>query len=351
MRQEIALNTDVSAQVSPVLKRMSDRLAQIVAGLPLLGVGLIVFALIAVLAWWLTRPRAFWTRIAPNAFISQLMRQAVLLLALMMGSVIALELMGATGLLGTILGTAGIAGLAFGFAIRDTVENYVASIILSLRQPFSPGDFIEIDGQQGHVARMASRATILYSPDGNHVSIPNATVFKQVIINFSRDPQRRFQFDIDIDADDSIERAISVITECLAGLSFVLPEPAASVSVAHADSVRTTLRVYAWINQNLHDFSQAHSEAIRLVRRALLDAGLFLSDENRHVLIDRVDRSSRPSTGKDQSAGPAGNTPAAVPAQESPVVSQDASKAKALAESRSGAGTDLLSDSSSATLE
>lgn len=56
--------------------------------------------------------------------------------------VIALDVMNATALLSTILGAAGIIGLALGFAVRDTVENFIASIMLSIRQPFRPNDTV-----------------------------------------------------------------------------------------------------------------------------------------------------------------------------------------------------------------
>jgi small conductance mechanosensitive channel len=54
-------------------------------------------------------------------------------------------------------------------------------------------------GRLGHVIRLTSRATILLSLDGNHIRIPNATVFKAKIINYSRNDERRFTFALGID--------------------------------------------------------------------------------------------------------------------------------------------------------
>ena len=67
------------------------------------------------------------------------------------GIVVALDILGVTALLSTILGAAGIAGLAIGFAVRDTVENFIASVLLSMRQPFRPNDVVEIEGDIGKV--------------------------------------------------------------------------------------------------------------------------------------------------------------------------------------------------------
>jgi small conductance mechanosensitive channel len=136
---------------------------------------------------------------APNAFIADIYRQIVRLGFIILGVVLALDLLNLTALLGTILGAAGIIGLAIGFAVRDTVENFIASIMLSIRQPFRPKDLVEIEGELGHVIRLTSRATILLSLDGNHIRLPNATVFKAKIINYSRNDERRFTFALGID--------------------------------------------------------------------------------------------------------------------------------------------------------
>jgi small-conductance mechanosensitive channel len=81
------------------------------------------------------------------------------------------------------------------------VENYIASILLSLRQPFSPNDHVVIEGYEGLVLRLTSRATLLMSFDGNHIRIPNAMVYKSVIVNYTRNPRRRISFQVGVGTD------------------------------------------------------------------------------------------------------------------------------------------------------
>ena len=102
---------------------------------------------------------------------------------LIIGIVLALSVLDASGLVSSVLGAAGLLGLALSFALRDTVENYIVSILLSLRQPFAPNDDVMIEGRQGRVIRLTSRATELLTLDGNHIRIPNAIVFEGVIVN------------------------------------------------------------------------------------------------------------------------------------------------------------------------
>ncbi len=95
-------------------------------------------------------------------------------------ALVALEILDATAIVGALLGTAGVLGVALGFAFKDILENYLAGILMSLRQPFSPRDHVVIDGNEGLVIALNSRATILMTLDGNHLRLPNALVFRSV---------------------------------------------------------------------------------------------------------------------------------------------------------------------------
>ena len=215
----------MSERLNPAVDRFRDRMEQAVAFLPLALVALGVFALIVVVGLALARLRNPWERLAPNAFIADIYRQIIRLAFIIAALVVALDILGATALLSGILGAAGIVGLAIGFAVRDTVENFIASIMLSIRQPFRPNDTVEIDGDTVKVIRLTSRATILLSYDGNHVRIPNATVFKSRIINYSRNAERRFTFTLSVASDADLARARELALEVLNALPFCPAEP------------------------------------------------------------------------------------------------------------------------------
>ncbi|MFP3353662.1 mechanosensitive ion channel, partial [Pseudoalteromonas sp. SIMBA_153] len=126
-----------------------------------------------------------------------------------------------------LLGGAGVIGIAVGFAVKDTIENYIASLMLSIRQPFRARDHIVINGQEGIVVRLTSRATILMTLDGNQLRIPNAEVFKGTILNYTKNPERRFTFELGVDANDDPLAAIKVGLDAIHTLAFVLNEPKA----------------------------------------------------------------------------------------------------------------------------
>lgn len=138
--------------------------------------------------------------------------------------------------------------------------------MLSIRQPFAPYDLVEIDEDIGRVVRLTSRATILLSPDGNMIRVPNATVFKGRLVNFSRNPERRFTFQLNVDAAAGIAKTRAALEAKLAALPFVLTEPAPHVVVKEDTGTAVQLNCSAWIDQRTTNWDQSRGEAIRVLR-------------------------------------------------------------------------------------
>lgn len=273
------LERDVSiAAQGEGLNALADRWSQFLAMLPLIGLALAVWAGIALVGYLIAGLGALWHRIAPNSFLAELIASAIRFVFVVGGLVVALDMIGAAALLGAVLGGAGLIGLALGFALRDTIENYVASLMLSLRQPFRANDWVLIGDLEGRVIRLTSRATILMTLDGNHLRIPNSQVFKAVIINFTRNPQRRFQFDLGVDADDDARAARKLGREVLEGLDFILPEPAPEARIIEVGDSNVVIRFLGWIDQNETDWWKAQSQAIPAVKEALENAGFGLPE-------------------------------------------------------------------------
>lgn len=278
IENEVTESADVAERLNPAVARFRARLTQLVAMLPLFSIALLAAGLIAALGFWIARLRWPLDRIAPNAFIADIYRQILRIVFVIAGVVVGLDILGATALLSTILGAAGIAGLAIGFAVRDTVENFIASVLLSMRQPFRPNDVVEIEGDIGKVIRLTSRATILLSFDGNHIRIPNATVFKARIVNFTRNDERRFTIDLGVASDTNLSAAQELALNTVTSLPFVLDEPAAQVWIETLGDSAVILRVAAWISQAETSHVLARSEATRLCLIAFAKADIDMPE-------------------------------------------------------------------------
>ena len=277
---------NVSQNLAPVLSRLHERLQQALQMLPLLAIALMIVILFWLLGSWLARAKSIWTRISPNSFLADLIATSVRLVLTLIGVVIALDLLGATTLLGAILGSAGVIGLAIGFAVKDTIDNYVSSIMLSIRQPFRANDHVVIGDREGRVIRLNSRATILMTLDGNHLRIPNNTVFKADILNYTRNPERRFDFILGIDAEDDPGEAIKNGTERLLELPFILNEPVPGGRLEEVGDSSIILRFVGWINQTETDWFKARSAAIRAVKMQLEEQGFGLPEPIYRVRFD-----------------------------------------------------------------
>lgn len=321
IENEVTATTEVLEQLNPAIERFMARFWQIVAVLPLALIALAVFFVVLSLGLFLARREQPWDRLSPNAFIADIYRQIVRLLFVVGGLVIALDIMNATALLSGILGAAGIVGLAIGFAVRDTVENFIASIMLSIRQPFRPNDTIEIEGDIGKVIRLTSRATILLSFDGNHIRIPNSTVFKSRIVNYSRNAERRFVFEIGVDAsEDDLAYVRDLAEDTVAALPFTLAKPAPDVWVDRIGDGSMVMTVTGWIDQTNTSLVRAKGEAIRQVMGAVAAAGYDMPNTTYRLEVPDVLKGAMKDldltvTAQDEDEDP---TPTATPRPDQP---------------------------------
>lgn len=269
---------DVQENVSTVYQGLKAQLENLVKALPLLLVGVVIFALVTWFGSWLSNRKRMWQRLTPNPFVAELLSQTVKVIFIIFGLILGLSLIGAETILGTLLGGAGVIGIAVGFAVKDTIENYIASLMLSIRQPFRARDQVVINGQEGIVVRLTSRATILMTLDGNQLRIPNAEVFKGTILNYTKNPERRFTFELGVDANDDPLAAIKVGLDAIDTLAFVLEEPKAIAVITNVGDSNIVLEFQVWVDQSETDFAKARSIAIRETKHALENEGFSLPE-------------------------------------------------------------------------
>ncbi len=284
--------------ITPALDRLRETVLELVGVVPAIGLGIVVVVITVIVARWVSTWRRPYRRVT-NPFLKDLIRQAVGLAALVLGILIALEIMGATAFVGAVLGTAGVAGLAIGLAFRDLVENYIAGILLSVRQPFAPDDHVLIDDQEGRVLRLTMRATILMTLDGNHLRLSNSKVFKGTILNYSRNPTRRFEVNVGVGVNEDLLEAQGLGIAVLSSIGGVLADPAPSAIIKDLGDSNVLVSFRAWVDQRSHGFERVKGEAIRLVKCALEGAQIDMPEP-----IYRVKLEGSPSTASASEATP-----------------------------------------------
>ncbi len=272
------MNTAPRFDLEPVLQRLLDEAYRLLAALPLLLLAMLVVWVAWLVGRWLSERALFERAAQRNPFLRDLVRSTVRWLVVTVGVLTALEILDATSIVGAVLGTAGVLGVAVGFAFKDILENYLAGILMSIRQPFAPRDHVVINGNEGVVVALTSRATILMTLDGNHLRLPNALVFRSVTLNYTRNPSRRFDFEVGIGVHEDLVRAQQIGVDALKALDGVIATPPPRAFITALGDSNVQVRYHGWVDQRAHDFQRVKGEAIRRVKLALEDADMDLPE-------------------------------------------------------------------------
>ncbi len=271
---------------SPAWQGLRQLWRDIVQMLPFAGFALVVL----IVTWWAAKlasrcARRFFQRRIASALLRDVVAKAVSLPVFLIGVYIVLHVAGLTRLALTVVGSTGVAGLVIGIAFRDIMENFLASLLISMQRPFQLQDLIAVDGHLGLVQSMTTRGTVLMSLEGNHIQIPNATIYKNTIQNYTANPNRRGDFVVGIGYDDAIPMAQEVVMQVLADHPAILRDPPPAVLVDALGAATVNLRVLFWLDGKQHDYFKTKSSVIRMVKRTLQDASISMPDELREVIF------------------------------------------------------------------
>lgn len=272
--------------LSPAWNELAELGRQAVRNSPLILVGLLCLTATWFATKWTARGASrVLTGRMKSALLSDVVSRAVAVPVFLLGLYLILRISGLTRLATTVLGGTGVIALVLGFAFRDIAENFLASILLSIQHPFARGDLIEVAGYKGYVQSVNSRSALLMTLEGNHVQIPNATIYKETIVNFTANPNARFDFVVGIGYEDSIAQAQEVAMSVLRDHPAVVAEPEPLVLVESLGAATVNLRIYFWVDIARYSFLKVQSAVIRLTKLAFEQAGISMPDEARELVF------------------------------------------------------------------
>jgi len=253
---------------------------------PLILVGL----LFLIVTWWASGWTARLTsglfqRRMKSLLLGNVASRAAAIPVFQLGLYLILKISGLTRLAMTVLGGTGLVALVIGFAFRDIAENFLASILISIQRPFVMGDLIEVAGYKGYLQSVNTRSALLMTLEGNHVQIPNATIYKETITNFTANPNTRFDFLVGIGYADTISKAQAIALKVLEDHPAVVADPESMVLVESLGASTVNLRVYFWINTAEFSMFKVRSAVIRLTKLAFDQAGISMPDEAREIVF------------------------------------------------------------------
>jgi small-conductance mechanosensitive channel len=246
-----------------------------------------------IIAWKLLDFAVEWyrERVAPHEDRARF--EPMVILAARIGRIIALilavnVLLGHFGINITgLAATLGVVGLALSLAAQDTLSDAISGFIILADRPFRVGDRIEIQGlgTWGDVVDIGLRTTRIRTRDNRMVIVPNSTIGKNQVVNYSfPDPRFRVQTHVGIGYGADIERVRQIMIDTVRGIEGVLPDrPVDALYVEMGDSAMI-FRVRWWI-ESYRDTRQMYDSIHTALQEALDAAGVDMPYPTYDVIV------------------------------------------------------------------
>lgn len=188
-----------------------------------------------------------------------------------------------------LLGALGVGGIALAFALQDVLQNFVAGLLLQVRRPFKVGHEVSLGEYEGRVEDVNLRTTIVTTYDGLTVYLPNSTVLKNPIVNYTRTPLSRTSLTVGIAYESDLRAARDVVLAACRSAEGVSLAPDAEVWVEEFADSSINLAVRYWHGSAIATRWRVRSEVALAVKEALDDAGITIPFPQRTLWLGGTD--------------------------------------------------------------
>lgn len=180
---------------------------------------------------------------------------------------------------GDLIAGLGVSSVAIGFAFKDILQNWLAGLLILIRQPFEIGDQIVVNDYEGTVMSIETRATIIKTYNGERIVIPNSEIYTNSVKVKTAHDIIRSQYDVGIGYGDDIDEAISVIKEKVEALKVTNEEKGVEVLPWDLAASWVTLRVRWWTKSERAEVVKTKTKVIPAIKAALDEARIDMPYE------------------------------------------------------------------------
>lgn len=206
------------------------------------------------------------------------------------GALIALTIVVPSMSPGDLIAGLGVSSVAIGFAFKDILQNWLAGMLILLRQPFEIGDQIQVGEFEGTVERIESRATILKTYGGRRVVIPNADIYTSAVTVNTAYEMARNEYDIGVGYGDDLDDARQEILDIVTATGGVASDPAPETLIWGLDASWVTIRARWWQASDRKSMVNVKSEVMRAIKLRFDEKGIDLPYETQmHLWHDQTE--------------------------------------------------------------
>ncbi|RYE16374.1 MAG: mechanosensitive ion channel family protein, partial [Sphingobacteriales bacterium] len=169
----------------------------------------------------------------------------------------------------------GAFGVAAGLALSGTLQNFASGILILLLKPFIVGDNIITQGLEGTVTSIQIFYTMVRTFDNCMVIVPNSKLSNEVIINISREGNRRLDIEMKFGNAIDIQQVKSIINASIDKSKDILDKPERRIGVAVLEENGYKLSISVWVNA--HGFYDTKLALQETILQDIKDAGVKIA--------------------------------------------------------------------------
>lgn len=188
----------------------------------------------------------------------------------------------------SMIAVLGAAGLAVGLALKDSLQNFAAGVMLILFRPFKIGDFVEAGGTAGVIESITIFNTIMKTGDNREVIVPNGLIYDDTITNYSAKDTRRIDMVFGIGYDDDLLKAKQLLTDIVTGHEKVMADPAPVIRVSELGDSSVNFDVRPWVAAA--DYWPVRSELIETIKLAFDENGISIPYPQMDIHFNNLDK-------------------------------------------------------------
>lgn len=175
---------------------------------------------------------------------------------------------------GSLIAGLGVGTVAIGFAFQDIFENFLAGILIMIREKMRIGDYISCEGIEGKVEQIMLRETHIRKLSNELTIVPNSVLFKNPVEILTDQDQRRHEIVVGVSYDTDLEQARGVIREAVESSDATDDGKPIDVFACEFNSSSVDFKLRWWSGSAQRDMHESRDLVIRSVKRALDDAGI-----------------------------------------------------------------------------